>query len=321
MSVLLGCLMGVGSCGGGGGGGAATGGAAPGGNGGAGGSGGAGATGGAGGVFEPDLSPLGGERPVTPYVPSTYDGRTPAPLVVMLHGFSVSGSVQEILFQLKQQADRRGFIYLFPDGTQGADGKRFWNATDACCDFGGIGVDDVAYLSGLIDEAKRRFRVDSRRVYMLGHSNGGFMSYRFACEKPGVVTAIASLAGATFYDEARCTPASPVSVLQMHGTEDPTVPYETGPMRGDQVMVPGAELTVERWAGLNGCAGGLIESGAADYVAGDNGAETERLAYEGCPAGGQVALWRMRGVGHIPGVNDDFRVDMVDWLLDQIKPE
>ncbi len=276
--------------------------------------------GGTGGVFEPDLSPLGGERPVTPYLPSSYDGRTPAPLVVMLHGFGATASLQELLFQLKQQAERRGFIYLSPDGTPGADGKRFWNATDACCDFGGTGVDDVAYLSGLIDEAKQRFRVDNRRVYMLGHSNGGFMSYRFACEKPGVVTAIASLAGATFHDAARCTPASPVSVLQMHGTEDSTVRYETASF--NETMVPGAELTVERWASLNGCAGALTSFGSAvDYVGGDNGAETERLAYEGCPAGGQVELWRMQGVGHIPGVNDNFRVDMVDWLFEQVKPE
>jgi polyhydroxybutyrate depolymerase len=147
---------------------------------------------------------VGGDRPVTVHVPASYDAAKPAPLLVVLHGYGSSGSEHESYFHLEDAAQERGFLTAYPDGTKDADGNRFWSATDACCDFDRTGVNDVAYLAGVITEIQSKLAVDPKRIYLVGHSNGGFMSYRMACVHADVIAAIASLAGATFANPADC---------------------------------------------------------------------------------------------------------------------
>ena len=122
--------------------------------------------------------------------------------------------------QFRPLAEARGFLYCYPDGTIDRWGNRFWNATDACCDFGNTGVDDAGYLRALIEEIARRFAVDRKRIYLVGHSNGGFMAYRMACQSADLIAGIASLAGTTFLDPSRCAPSEPVNILHIHGTAD-----------------------------------------------------------------------------------------------------
>ena len=131
---------------------------------GSGGSGGSGTAGGTGVTGDWDPTPVGGDRPTKVYVPGGYVPGTPMPLVILLHGYSASGAIQEAFFQLKPQAEARGFLYAHPDGTPEPppSGKKFWNATDACCDFGSPKIDDVAYLSGLVTEIATRWSVDDR---------------------------------------------------------------------------------------------------------------------------------------------------------------
>ena len=147
-------------------------------------------------------------------------------------------------------------------------------------------VDDVAYLAGLIDAIKADYAVDDKRVYLFGHSNGGFMSYRMAHEHGGAIAAIASLAGA---DQSRSRPAppEPVHVLQIHGTADTVIPYEGGSLRGE--AVPGAKAGVENWAAHNGCAAAGVDSGALDLDGGLDGRETDVRRYtDGCRPGGSA---------------------------------
>jgi polyhydroxybutyrate depolymerase len=155
------------------------------------------------------------------HVPSGYDAAAPAPLIVLLHGYTSSGAGQDTYMQVSALKDAYGFILVAPDGTREAGGNRprFWNASAACCNFSDSEVDDVAYLAGLIDAIKADYAIDDKRVYLFGHSNGGFMSYRLAHEHGGAIAAIASLAGA---DQSRPRPAppEPVHVLQIHGTAD-----------------------------------------------------------------------------------------------------
>ena len=136
-------------------------------------------------------------------------------------------------------------------GRSTATANRFWNATDACCNFDKAGVDDVAYLTGVIAEIQAKLSIDPKRIAFVGHSNGGFMSYRMACDRAGLVAAIVSLAGATFADPADCAPSEPVSVAQVHGTADDVIRYEGGGING--VPYPGAEGTAETWATYDGC--------------------------------------------------------------------
>jgi len=114
-----------------------------------------------------------------------------APLLVVLHGYSGNADRNDSYFGATAQASSRGLYVLLPEGTAEPSGKRFWDATSACCNFTGSPVDDVRYLSDLIEEAVAERPIDPGRVYVLGHSNGGFMAYRLACERADLVTAIA----------------------------------------------------------------------------------------------------------------------------------
>lgn len=266
--------------------------------------------------------PLGGDRPVTPYVPSSYDPSRPAPLVVLLHGYSASGLAQEILFQFRQRADKDGFIYMYPDGTLDSTGKRFWNATDACCDFGGTGVDDSAYIEGLIKDAESRYNIDPKRVFVIGHSNGAFMAYRMACDHADTIAAAVSLAGAMYSDASKCKPSEPVSILQIHGSDDQTVYYDGGVFSdGDaNVSYPGAKTSVADWAKLDGCSPTPKAGAALDLSDKVPGAETTVQTYSGCKRDTTVGLWTMQGEGHIPAINDAWRDDVIDFVLSHPKP-
>ena len=122
-----------------------------------------------------------GDRPVTVHVPPGYDPSHPAPLLIALHHYGGSGAEQETYFKLGALANQRGYLYALPDGTFNDSGIRFWNATDACCDFDRSGVDDVSYLARVIKEIQASFAVDPQRIDLIGHSNGGFMVYGMAC--------------------------------------------------------------------------------------------------------------------------------------------
>ena len=188
-------------------------------------------------------------RPADVRVPSDYDSNTEYPLVVLLHGYSATGGLQNLYFGLSNQVTALGFILVIPDGTANSDGARFWNATNSCCDFENSKVDDVAYLTAVIDDAIARYGADPRRVYLVGHSNGGYMAYRMACDRADRIAGIASLAGANWKDTSRCRPSVPVPVVQIHGTKDDNVPY------AGNVVTPTAKESVASFAATNGYTG------------------------------------------------------------------
>ncbi len=255
-----------------------------------------------------------GRGPVTVHVPSSYDADVPAPLVFLLHGYSATGAEKEAHYQFLPLSEEYGFLYLYPDGTVDFFGNHFWNATDACCNFFGSGVDDVGYLMALIDEIRAQLNVDSRRIFFIGHSNGGFMSYRMACEHPETIAAIASLAGATYLDPADCSPASPVHVLQVHGTADAVIRFNGGSWAAPY---PGAVETVEQWAGFNGCANiGVLTPPALDLDAGIPGDETNVYRYDtDCDPDGSAELWEIVGGAHSPTLSENFSRLVVEFLL------
>ena len=261
-----------------------------------------------------------GRGPVWIHEPSGYDPDSAWPLVLLLHGYGSSGAEVESYVQFEPLIDEYGFFYLHPDGTVDTLGFPFWNATDSCCDFFGSGVDDSGYLLALVDEMKNLYNIDDRRVYFIGHSNGGFMSYRMACDHPETIAAIASLAGATFDDPADCTPAAPVHVLQIHGTADSVILYGGGQIFG--VPYPGAVETVETWATYDGCE--LIGETLSplDLDASIPGDETVVTQYATeCEPGGSAELWAIVGGSHSPVLSENFSTLVIEFLLSHPKPD
>jgi len=254
-----------------------------------------------------------GRGPVHVRVPSSYDPETPTPLVMMLHGYTSTGLELESYMQFAPVADEFGYIYLHPDGLEDLLGNQYWNATDACCDFFG-NTDDSGYLRALIEEIRLQLNVDDQRVYVGGHSNGGFMSYRMACDHSDIVAAIVSIAGATFLDPTDCSPTEPVHVLQIHGTADTTIFYNGGCTVS---CYPGAVESVETWAAYDGCLIMADDSAKPiDIDAGIPGNETLITKYNtDCQPGGSAELWTVVGGSHTPNIVSDFSRLVAEFLL------
>ena len=262
---------------------------------------------------------LGDDRPATLLLPQGVDRTEPRPLIVLLHGYSSFSAQADQYFQFSQWVDEGEFGVLFPDGTIDEIRNRFWNATPECCDIFGAKPDDVGYIKSLIEEARTLAAFD--QVFAVGHSNGGFMAYRLACEDVPGLRGIVSLAGGAFANPADCRVPTPLSVLQIHGTKDAEVLYEGGRLPShpdpDRQPVPGAKASVLRWAERAGCDLDAAEKlSPIDTDTAVDGAETSRYRYtDGCADGVRVELWTIDGGSHIPLVwGTDFTPGILEWL-------
>lgn len=270
----------------------------------------------------PTQTTFGGERPVELLVPRDYDGKSARPLVLVLHGHSVTGILQLAYSRLNNLVDEQGVFVMAPDGLVNEEGNNYWNATTACCDFYDSDVDDAGYLRGLIDEVSGVYNIDPKRVFLWGHSNGGFMAYRMACDHADVIAGIVSLAGATHFEAADCSPSESVSILQIHGTEDGSVLFEGGGGVGDAAgAYPGAHATMEQWGSHNACAATRsVDSTRHDLDSSLDGEETRVEHQDDCPTGIGVDLWVIEGGVHIPPLRPNFDNLMWDWMSTHPKP-
>ena len=259
-------------------------------------------------------------RPYEVVVPSSYQASIPAPLIVALHGYTSSGENIRPWFGLDAVAEANGILTVYPNGTKDSNGAPFWNATDACCNFAGAAVDDSTYLAELVEIVQREYNVDAKRIYFLGHSNGGFMSYRMACEHSNLIAAVVSLAGETFADQSACTPTEPVSIAQVHGTSDLVINYQGGDLFGKRY--PSASSTVEIWAGYNRCTKPLPlpTTKVLDLDSGVAGAETSIAGASGCPGGIAAELWSIDLGAHSPELTPAFAAKVIDFFLAHPKP-
>jgi polyhydroxybutyrate depolymerase len=272
-------------------------------------------------------------RPYRLVAPTTIDPRKAYPLVLVLHGWGGSSEHVERYYQLDPLVNERGFLVAYPQGTEETSHprhfwgghRRFWDATDACCNFYGASVDDVAYLDAVIDDVSSHYRVDPKRVFVMGLSNGGYMSYRYACDRANRVAAIVSQAGAMWADTSRCKPSDPVAVLQIHGTDDELVPYE-GKTTGapGESHLPSARQSASAWATFDKCSATTDTSAPPrDLIAGSvqddaPDVETTTERWTGCRG---VELWTMRGAGHVPLPRQPLWGQTIyDWLAAHPKP-
>jgi len=182
--------------------------------------------------------------------------KEPSPLVIMLHGGGGNGQNGAKMSGFNGLADREGFTVVYPDGS-GRGPLLTWNAGHCCAWAMEQKVDDVRFLSDLIDDLVAKGIADPDRVYVTGMSNGAMMTYRAGRELSGKIAAIAPVVGAMFGDEA---PAPAMPVLMVTGAKDTRVPAAGGngafPRRmgapNDRPFAP-AEDAFDYWTGSNDC--------------------------------------------------------------------
>lgn len=231
--------------------------------------------------------PFGGvQREYRLYVPASYSPGTPAPLILNLHGLGSNMQQQELYGDFRAIADTAGFILVHPNGTLDPTGTRFWNV------IGLSTVDDLGFLVALIDTVSAQYNIDPERVYSTGMSNGGYMSYELACFRSERITAIASVTGALIIPRFNaCSATHPTPVMQIHGTEDPTVPY------GGSTTSVGIDALVNYWASFNNCSPSPSITQVPDIDPND-GCTVEHRVYSGGDGGSSVELHKVLGGGH-----------------------
>src|SRR5262245_21723345 len=136
---------------------------------------------------DPRATTFGGDRPADLVAPAMLTEGKRYPLLVVLHGYGASGFVQSAYFGVGALPDADEALLIAPDGTEDINGRLYWNVGPHSS---AAGPDDVAYVGGLIDDIKAEWPVDPDAVFILGHSNGGYMAYQMACERADAIAAI-----------------------------------------------------------------------------------------------------------------------------------
>ncbi len=245
------------------------------------------------------------------HLPSNYDIFSAFPLLIALHGRLGTGKKMIKQTGFNGIADREGFIVVYPEGFKRgwADGRGITHADKQ-------GVDDVAFIDKLIKVFQERFSIDSTRIYIAGHSNGGFMAQRLAIERSHKFAAVAVVAASlSEWLASRFTPGRPMPILFIHGTADPVTPYVGGRQPGG-ARVLSVEDTVKIWAHFNGC----NKSPEVQEIHGlNNGTLVSVFTYGSCKNHSQVKLYRIEGGGHVwPGESEGLSKSGVGKLSSEI---
>lgn len=233
-----------------------------------------------------------------------------APLLVALHGGTGSGSQFESRSGFDDLAELYGFVVVYPDGIGTGpteSDNRTWNARLCCGAAARKGVDDVAFVDQLIDVMEQTYAIDPKSVFAAGHSNGGFMAYRLACELSDRIVAVGLQAGGLGVET--CSPSQPVSLLHIHGTADTNVPIAGGLGSGiSQVPFPPLEQSLAAITAAMGCEGAPDES--------KDGIVTAR-SWETCDDDTSIELQLVDGADHtwIRGDAFDSADAIVEFLM------
>ncbi len=224
------------------------------------------------------------------HVPATLNG-APAPLLIQLHGGGGNGQRINGLTRFAELGDRQGFVTVAPSGVdKGWNDGRSDLATTAVDEQ----VDDVGFIAAVIDQVASVFPIDRTRVYAVGISNGAMMTGRLACELSDRLAGVAMVAGTAAADAASwCHPSRPVPMLQIHGTEDPIVPYRGGTVKAlgtQRGKVLGVDALAELWRSLDGATSAPTST--------TMGPDVTVRGWGGPTPQSDLVFYRVEGAGH-----------------------
>ncbi|WP_109300995.1 T9SS type A sorting domain-containing protein [Aquimarina sp. AU474] len=228
-------------------------------------------------VINTTLQHDGRTRQYRLYIPQSYDANKPAPLILNYHGFTNNINVQYNQSNFQQLAEDNQFIFVTPQGLGFLAGWAINN------NFGG-NEDDLGFSDALINKIQEDYNINEKRIYATGFSNGGFFSYRLACELSSRIAAVASVAGSMtrrWIDNNQCQPQHPTAVLQITGTNDNVIS-----INGNGTNEPINDV-MEYWSAVNNADAtpDVIQLGGGStrsiWDNGDNGVTAEFIRVQG----------------------------------------
>lgn len=232
------------------------------------------------------------------HTPKGYDGTKAVPLVISLHGAMGWPALQRDITGWNELADEKGFIVVYPAGRGTGPKAWFMHGSDDP-----PRMPDVRFIADLLAQLQARWRIDARRIYVEGLSNGGGMAHVLACTMPQRVAAVGVVAAAQSLPPGWCRDTTPVPAIVIHGNADTIVPYAGGPSPIAPRPFPAVPEWTGQWARRNGCSGNAVTVKVA--------ADVTRTDYGGCPPGAEVQLFTVEDGGHQwPGGRR-----LPEWLL------
>ena len=255
-------------------------------------------------VYHREILRHGGiERSYYVHLPPQYDGKTPLPLLVLLHG-GAGGAGQALTnYPLREVADREGFILVAPNGTgpRPVEILRTWNVKFGFGYAQQNQIDDVGFIRALILKLESTHKVDSHRVYLTGLSNGAILCHWAAAANSDLIAGIApvvgTLGGRDEKETRLLTPAKPlhpVDVIMFNGGLDQHIPTKGGLQErslGARKFVTSAEETARFWVEANGCHPEAVEEDLPALKA-------TRKTWSRGRRGTQVVLYILHNQGH-----------------------
>ena len=266
------------------------------------------------------LVSLGKERSYLLYVPETYNPFTPTPLVISLHGFAEWPAHQMQISHWNELARQYGFIVVYPCGTKIPLRWRTHGEPGSDAD----PMQDVTFISDLIDKLETEYNLDPTRIYVNGLSNGGGMAVVLSCKLPERIAAIGSVSGAYPFSWSECHPTRPVPAIIFHGTSDPIVPYLGGKSEASGFSLPSIPDWIVTLARYNGCANAPLSLPATGDVSG--------IQFINCASNGDVVFYTIERGGHswpggeplpefiVGSTNQDIDATKVMWEFFQQHP-
>jgi polyhydroxybutyrate depolymerase len=222
----------------------------------------------------------GVERSYLLHIPPGVDNLHAVPLVFAFHGAGEQPTTMQLSSSFDEVADKGHFVLVYPEGLGNT-----WNAGGKCCGYALINnVDDEAFVREMLSDLGTVVRIDTKRIYATGFSNGALLTYRLACDMSDVFAAIAPVAGTLAYSP--CEPEQPVSVLHVQGMADRTVPYEGG----GQLGFPPLEQVIATWVDINDCPSSPTVDNPIEKI--------KRSAYTPCKAGTAIEVYAVESGGH-----------------------
>lgn len=251
----------------------------------------------------------GVERSYIVYIPANYNNTKSVPLVFNFHGYGMTASSQLNYCDFRPVADTAGFIIVVPQGTLLKD-KTHWNVGGWTNE---STADDIGFANAMIDTVSANYKIDSKRIYSTGFSNGGFFSFELACQLGNRIAAIGSVSGSMTPETYKnCNPSRPMPIIQIHGVADSLVLYKGTPWSKP------AESAISYWTNFNHTNPTANTTNISDIVTTD-GSSVKRYTYSKGTACSDVEHLQVIGGDHTwPGAsgrtnNKDINASVEIW--------